>query len=396
MSARLSILTPVLALAALIACDPAATEPIAPSSALADHRPAPVTLEWHQAARGLVAANSLSPLAAGRMFAALGMAQHQAIQAVNDQAGGGGGNSPGAGGRSEYEAHRGAVAGASARVLGFLVPAAATVLEQKLADQASSGPGRVHPQFTRGVAVGRGVGDAVVEHLMNDGFTRPFTGAMPVGAGYWTTAAPPGAGATLGAVTPWFLASPTQFRPAPPPAYLSPAFNADLAEVLTIASSASPVQIANAQWWNSPGGTHGPLGIWNELAGTYAADAALDEAAAAQLFALVGAAMFDALIACWEAKYYFWYLRPTHANPAIPLAYGLPNYPAYPSGHQSMSAAAARVLTHFFPGHAAAIEAMRAEASESRIIGGIHYRFDMDAGRTLGQGVADWVLQQAL
>ncbi|CAN5699384.1 hypothetical protein BH23GEM9_BH23GEM9_19820 [soil metagenome] len=223
-----------------------------------------MTLEWHHTARGLVAANSFNPLVAGRTFAALGMAQHQAIQAANDQAGGSGkGDGVGVGGRSLYEAHRGAVAGASARVLGFLVLSAATAVDQKLAEQGSAGPGGVHPQFTRGVAIGRSVGDAMVEHLMNDGFTRPFTGTMPVG-------------------------------------------------------------------------------------------------------------------------------------PGSPLAYGLPNYPAYPSGHQSISAAAARVLTHFFPEHAAAIEAMRAEASESRIIAGIHYRFDMDAGRTLGQGVADWVLQQAM
>jgi hypothetical protein len=395
MSSRSLTIIPAIALAALVACEPTPTQPLGSVAGPADFRSAPVTLEWNQAARGLVAANSLNPLVAGRIYAAVGMAQYRAVEAVAAENGGGKGAD--AGGRSEYEARRGAVAAASARVLAFLVPSAAADLEQKLAEQAGTGAGGVHPQFTHGVTIGRAVGDAIVAHLTNDGFTRPFTGTMPVGPGYWTTAAPPGAGATLGAVTPWFLASATQFRAAPPPAYLSPAFNADLAEVLTIASAATPAQIANAQWWNAPGGTHGPLGIWNEVAGMWAVEAGMDEAAAARMFGLLGAAMFDSLIACWESKYHYWFLRPTHANPAIPLAaYGLPNYPAYPSGHQSISAAAARVLTHFFPSHAEEIDAMRAQASESRIIGGIHFRFDMDAARALGQGVADWVLAQGL
>jgi membrane-associated phospholipid phosphatase len=148
--------------------------------------------------------------------------------------------------------------------------------------------------------------------------------------------------------------------------------------------------------WNYGANTYTPLGFWNELAATYAEEAGLDEAAAAQVMALVSAAMWDALIACFEAKYFFWTLRPHQANPAVSTAYGVPNYPAYPSGHQSISSSAARVLAHFFPDRAAELDALRAEASESRIIGGIHYRFDMDAARVLGEGVADWVLSQAM
>jgi membrane-associated phospholipid phosphatase len=381
----------MLGAAILTSCEPAPTEPVPAALAIVAANAPPVALEWHQAARNLVAANNMNPLVAGRVYAAVGMAQHGAIAAVGGTSAAS--SNPmgyGAGGRSLYEARRGAVAGASLRVLSFLVPSAATSLEQMLEAQNSG-----HPQFAFGVVIGRTAGDAMVQRLMNDRFTAPFTGTPLTGPGYWTTAAPPGGGASLGGALPYFLASATQFRPAPPPPYLSPAFNADLDEVLMITTvTATPAQMANAVHWAYGANTYTPLGFWNELAGTYAAEAGLDEAAAAQVMALVGAAMWDAFIACFEAKYFYWTLRPHQANPAIQLAYGVPNYPAYPSGHQSISSAAARVLTHFFPSHAGDLDALRAEASESRIIGGIHYRFDMDAARILGEGVADWVLAQ--
>jgi hypothetical protein len=388
----LRITTVVLGAAVLSSCEPAPTGPAAADAAGSVLPAPPIALAWHEAARNLVAANNLNALAAGRVYAAVGMAQRSAIAAVGGTvAGSSSTQGYGAGGRSLYEARRGATAGASVRVLSFLVPSAAASLEQMLDAQGST-----HPEFQRGVAIGRTAGDAMVQRLMSDGFTAPFTGTPLTGPGYWTTASPPGAGASLGGALPYFLASATQFRAADPPAYLSPAFNADLAEVVTVTTvTATPAQKANAVHWNFGANTYTPLGFWNELAGTYAAEAGLDEAETAEVLALVSAAMWDALIACFEAKYFFWTLRPHQADPAVSPAYGVPNYPAYPSGHQSISSAAARVLTHFFPAHAADLDALRAEASESRIIGGIHYRFDMDAARILGEGVADWVLSQA-
>ena len=74
----------------------------------------------------------------------------------------------------------------------------------------------------------------------------------------------------------------------------------------------------------------------------------------------------------------------------------MPNYPSYPSGHQSLSASAARVLAHYFPARAAAIDALRDEASISRVYAGIHYPFDMSAARTLGEAVADFAISRGL
>jgi membrane-associated phospholipid phosphatase len=387
-----------LALAMLAACEPATTDPTTASSE-AGLRAPPVTLEWQQTARSIVAERSMSPLAAARLFAGASMAAMRAVETVDAAtgalAGGPGGNGYGPGGRSRYEARRGAVAGASARVLAWFVPAVASDLEAMVARQGNAGPGRVHPDFTRGVEIGRAAGDAVIAYLTNDGFTAAWTGSIPVGPGLWTTAVLPPAGGMLGQVTPWFLESHDQFRPAPPPAYLSTAFNADLAEVLAIAAGLTPQQRAIALGWAYGGGTYTPVGYWNELASKYVADGGLDEAAGAQVFGLMSAAVMDALIACFEAKYHYWTLRPHQANPALATVFAVPNYPAYPSGHGSVSAASARVLAHFFPARAAELEALVDDAAMSRIYAGIHYFFDMAAARSMAEDVAEWVIESA-
>ena len=71
---------------------------------------------------------------------------------------------------------------------------------------------------------------------------------------------------------------------------------------------------------------------------------------------------------------------------------GLPNFPSYPSGHSTYSAAAAVILSRFFPQGAADFQAMAEEAGISRLYGGIHYRSDIVAGGAHGQRIGSWVL----
>lgn len=391
--------------AALSACAPEPVGPDAvPSRALSVTRLAPpVVLEWHQVARQQVAAANMSPLAASRLYAAVSVAQARGIAAMdaelNSGAGdgsGGDGNAYGPGGRARYEARRGAVAGASARLLAWFSPGAAPSLEDRLARQGEAGRGSVHPHFTRGVVVGRAVADAVIARLASDGFTRQWTGQIPSGPGYWTTSTLPPAGALLGEVRPYFLTANHQFRPAPPPAYGSPVFNADLARVVSITAALTPQQRAIALGWAYGANTYTPPGYWDALAGEYIAAAGLDEAGAARVFAIMNAAVFDALIACFEAKYHYWTLRPHQADAAVVRAFAVPNYPAYPSGHASVSSAAARVLAHHFPHRAVELSGKVEEAAMSRIYAGIHYFFDMTAGRSLGEAVADLAISRGL
>lgn len=354
---------------------------------------APASLGWQQQARTLVAANNMSPLAAGRVYAALSVAQYRAVSATDDPDldGQTPTNGLGRGGRSALEAHRGAVAGASAQVLSFFFRNAAEALEERVLVEGDAGPGNVHPQFTRGLVLGRSAGDALIERAKNDHFTAPWTGTVPVGPGMWIANGPP-AGATLGGVAPYLLASGNQFRPTPPPAFGSAAFLTDLNEIRTLAITRTPEQRTSAVYWNFTTGSFTPLGYWNLAAASYIEAFALDERAATHAFALMHAAMMDALIGCWDAKLYYWTLRPSHADPSITLTFGLPNHPSYPSGHSCVSAAAATVLGYLFPDRVTELEGWVTEAGWSRMYAGIHYRFDISAGRDLGIAVGRWAI----
>jgi membrane-associated phospholipid phosphatase len=365
-------------------------------SAIAAKSEVPVTpssLGWQAQARTLVGTANMSPLAAARVYAALSVAQYAAVMASDDADTDGelAENGIGSGGRSALEAHRGAVAGASAQVLSFFFPAAASALEQRVVAEGEAGPGDVHPQFTRGVALGRTAGNAIVDRTKADHFTAPWTGTVPAGPGMWVANGPP-AGATFGGVTPYLLTSASQFRAPPPPAFNSPAFLTDLAEIKSIAVARTPAQQMNAIYWNFPTGTFTPPGYWNLTTGNYIESHGLDERGATHAFALTSAAMMDGLIGCWDSKYYYWMLRPSQGDPTITLSFGLPNHPSYPSGHSCASAAAATVLAYLFPDRAAEVAGWVADAGLSRMYAGIHYRFDITAGKTLGDAIGQWAI----
>jgi hypothetical protein len=196
----------VISVTAVLACADQPTAPVsqfsAPPLKAAPFSTGLLSPQWQEQARTLVRTNSISPLVAGRMFAALSVAQYRAIVTVDEHLSTEGTlahDGFGAGGRSRFEAHRGTVSGASAEVLGFLFPAAAAALEEQVESDATSSKGKVHPSFTRGVAIGRAAGHEMIDHLQNDGFSEPFTGTIPVGPGFWVPLpnVPPG-GANLG------------------------------------------------------------------------------------------------------------------------------------------------------------------------------------------------------
>ena len=394
-----------LALVAVMvtACSDQGTAPT--SSAATDERAGrsvselaitPSSVGWQAEARALAAANRLSPLAAARVYAALSVAQYRAVNSVHDTDDDGHlkAHGVGAGGRSALEAQRGAVAGASAQVLSFFFPAAAPGLEHRVLVEGETGHGNVHPHFARGLALGRHAGDALVERTRSDRFTTPWTGTVPTGPGMWVANGPP-AGATFGGVTPYFLTSGNQFRPAAPLAFGSAAFLADLNEIKTLSANRTPAQLATALYWDFPAGTFTPIGYWNAVASDYVEAYSLDERAATRAFALTSAAMMDALIGCWDAKYYYWTLRPSQADPLITLTFGLPNHPSYPSGHSCASAAAATVLGALFPERTTELATWVTDAGLSRMYAGIHYRFDITAGRELGSAVGQWAIAHA-
>ena len=395
---RRSLALILVAMVSISCSDAVTAPPSAPHAArdVAKVSVAPSSPEWQEQARTQIAANSLNALAAARVLAALSVAQYLAVVDADDHFDAEGalpGNGIGTGGRQLVEARRGAVAGASAEVLSFFFPAAAQSFLMRVEAEAGEGPGGVHPHFDRGLEAGRAAGATLVERARNDNFTVPWTGTVPVGPGRWVAAATgTPIGATFGGVTPYLLESREQFRPPPPPAFLSPAFMTDMDEIRALTANRTTAQADSGRAWNYGAGTYTPMGFWNEKAATYIAERTLDERAATHTFALTHAAVMDAMIGCWEAKYHYWLLRPYQVPPAVSLSLGAPNHPSYPSGHSCGSAAAGTVLAHVFPEHAAELHALVIAAGRSRMYTGIHFRFDVTAGQELGANTAAWAI----
>jgi len=160
---------------------------------------------------------------------------------------------------------------------------------------------------------------------------------------------------------PWAIDAPEQFRPLGPPALTSPEYAADLNEVAAIGSIGSLTRTSDqtqiAVFWN--GNT--PI-MWNRAARFASEQRHLTLSQNSRLFALMNVAMADAVISCWEAKYYYTFWRPitairlagTDGNPDTIEDAGwtplltTPNHPDYPSGHATVSPAAAKVLVSYF------------------------------------------------
>ena len=105
--------------------------------------------------------------------------------------------------------------------------------------------------------------------------------------------------------------------------------------------------------------------------------------------------LYDAGIACWEAKYTYWAIRPFQLDPNFKTVFATPNHPSYPAAHACSSIAMATVLGYLFPRDAGDFATLGERAAESRIWAGIHYRSDIVAGRELALAVANKVIERA-
>ena len=107
-------------------------------------------------------------------------------------------------------------------------------------------------------------------------------------------------------------------------------------------------------------------------------------------------AIHDAGVACWDTKYFYFNPRPTQLDPTIKTGTGIPNFPAYVSGHSTFSASAAAVLSYLFPARTTDFDAMANEASLSRLYGAIHYQSDCKEGLSLGKRVGAYTVNFGL
>jgi len=184
-------------------------------------------------------------------------------------------------------------------------------------------------------------------------------------------------------------------RPPAPPSTKSDAFAKELAEIKKYSQDNSREHLEIVSFWADGVDTYTPPGHWNAIASEAFVEQSYSEIRWARNLALLNVSMMDAAISCWDAKYTYFNPRPCQMDPSIKTATGVPNFPAYVSGHSTFSAAACAVLSHFIPSRKTEYEAMALEASNSRMYGAIHYRSDCEKGLDLGKKVAAFAVNRA-
>ncbi|MFV8368669.1 vanadium-dependent haloperoxidase [Flavobacterium sp. LB2R40] len=184
-------------------------------------------------------------------------------------------------------------------------------------------------------------------------------------------------------------------RPVPPPPTKSEQFAKELAEVKTNSKNATRKNMEIVTFWADGVGTYTPPGHWNAIAAEEFVAQNYSEVRWARNMALLNIAMMDAAISCWDAKYFYFNPRPCQMDPSIKTLTGIPNFPAYVSGHSTFSGAACAVLSHIIPAKAKSFSTMAKQASDSRLLGAIHYRSDCEKGLELGEKVGGFAVARA-
>jgi membrane-associated phospholipid phosphatase len=295
------------------------------------------------------------------------------------------------GGVPSYPSEHAAVAAAAAAVLSYVFPFVDTTtfhaLEKQAGDARVAAGVSYRSDVDAGYAIGRAVAARVIARAMGDGSSAPSTATAPDESWAWKPTPPRREkdpfDVNAGAWSTWVIARGDQFRPPPPPMPGSARFTQDLNELLQIGRTRTTAQADTARYW----ATDAPSSRWEVFMDDEIAAHHLGPVHAARALALASTAMADALIACWDGKFYYWLERPITADSTLHTALSTPPFPTYPSGHSTQSAAAGEVFAYLFPDRADYYRLKAHEASISRVLAGIHFRFDIDAGEKVGQAV---------
>jgi hypothetical protein len=321
-----------------------------------------------------------------------------------------------------------AAATAARDVLAALYPAQTATFDTLLSTQLAGMPnGRVR----QGQAIGHAAAAAVLEWRLNDGWpatqaaatTPDPTYVLPTFPGLWQPTPPANTAPTFTFypnVRPFVMLTSTQFLPPPPPTLTSAHYAADFNEVKLLGSvdsaARTPDETTMTQVHAGVNTQIGFFHVWNRVAGDVAQREGLSLIDTARTFVLLTVALHDGLQTSFTSKYAYGLWRPvtairragedqnaaTDADPAWTPLLPTPTYPSYAGNVACLSAASARALqiafgrddipfTVIYPrtmglptetrDYAGFADLAQQEA-RSRILGGIHYKFDNDASRT--------------
>jgi len=197
----------------------------------------------------------------------------------------------------------------------------------------------------------------------------------------------------------WVLSSPSALRPAPPAADGSAQATSELAEIERLQSSRTRASDSVVAYWNAL-----PTAHWHQQTITLLEfywpllpDVRLaTPVRSARIFSLVNVAMYDAMVAAWDAKVAYRRRSPAEVDSKISPFVEEDATSSYPSDHAAAAAAAAALLSYLFPNDdTLKFHAMEREVGDSRIMAGAAYRSDVEAGYAIGRAVAARVIARA-
>ena len=292
---------------------------------------------------------------------------------------------------------------------------------------------------TDGISVGQTAAAAMFANRTGDGSSPPLFYTPTSSDPYqWQVTPGPCAATAAGVfrhwpnVRPFGIESSAQFRAEPPPALESGKYARDLNEVQRV--GAADASLADrpadredvARLYAVTG-----IGTINSLLQQIAATRDDEITYTARTLAVLNMAIADASISVFDSKYFYTTWRPVTAIPRAnedgnrrtePSAFtpliGTPCFPSYPSAHGANTNSALTVLERAYGrfghtvtvSHPAALrpdgspivitytdlEDIISDVSDARVYGGIHFRFDQDAGEKMGHAVGQYVYNNRL
>jgi PAP2 superfamily len=278
-----------------------------------------------------------------------------------------------------------------------------------------------------GIMVGEAAATAVLDARVGDHRNDPeLAGYTPgSGPGTWIPTSPAFANPQtpfLRFVTPFGYDDPARFRPKAPPALDSRTYTADYSESKDLGratdTNRTAEQSATALFW-SPSAS----ALWSANIRSLASS--MDLLTAARFEALGIAAVANALIACWDAKYTYMFWRPvtaiqagdtdgnseTDPDQAWTPFIVTPSHPEYPAAHTTVGASVLGFYTvwfgtdHFplaFMGNRGAIRTytsvkeIHAEEGNARVWGGMHWRNSTEVGTAVGSKIGKYTATHLL
>jgi hypothetical protein len=317
---------------------------------------------------------------------------------------------------------------AAHRVLVVLLPDQAESLNARRATSLATLPDGAPKRA--GIAIGEAAADAILARRAHDGMETsvPYTpGTLP---GQYRPTPPdftPAFGAHLARVTPFAIRSAARYRVPPPPALRSHRYARDYSEVKKVGDFKSmerPQDRADVARFYAPDDI---VPIYFSAARQVSLAQGKTLAENARIFALLGMAIFDAMVACFDSKYFHDYWRPltairlghtdgnrqTEADPAWTPFVFTPPFPSYPSGHASFGGAARHVLERVYgkDGHTITLSTPEVpevvlhysswkqvtdDIDDARIYGGVHFRFDQEEAARQGHRIGRYILRHWL